>query len=366
MTADAVGSGMLFGFWYRAMPGDALRRGGKARVSLLETALLVGRDEAGQAFALVDACPHRGMPLSYGRFDGRVLQCGYHGWTFDVHSGRCLRIPSLLPSQEAIAGKIQAGSLPCEERDGFVWVYVPEEAPCAAASSNPPGPPPSMPVFSTKYRTTRLSTRMPVSADHGLTSLLDPAHGPFVHGRWWRLVREPMATIEREFVPIPLGFREKLSTPIRSAALRRYVGADETTVVADFVLPNIRIGLVRAGHYWWSILVTVTPITQRSCCIDLSMAWNAFYWMPFGAPLLQALFRLFAVQDRDAMAKQAKGLVRDPRLILIDDVDRQTRWYYQMKRAYEESRRAGVPFEHPLREAETLRWRNPHERDVLR
>lgn len=204
-----------------------------------------------------------------------------------------------------------------------------------------------------------------MSADHGLTSLLDPAHGPFVHGRWWRLVREPMATIERQFVPIPLGFREKFSTPIRSAALRRYVGADETTTVVDFVLPNIRIGSVRAGPYWWSILATATPITRTSCSIDLSMAWNVYYSLPFGAPLLQAVFRLFAIQDRDAMRKQAEGLARDPRLMLVDDADRQTRWYYQMKRAYEESRRAGVPFEHPLGDAETLRWRNPGERDVL-
>ena len=42
----------------------------------------------------LDACPHRTVPLSYGKVVNDRLQCGYHGWEFDLE-GRCRRVPSL-------------------------------------------------------------------------------------------------------------------------------------------------------------------------------------------------------------------------------------------------------------------------------
>ena len=61
---------MLSGFWYRALPSDAVFRERLEQAMLLETPLVIGRDAQGRPFALHDACPHRGMPLSCGRFDG--------------------------------------------------------------------------------------------------------------------------------------------------------------------------------------------------------------------------------------------------------------------------------------------------------
>src|SRR5260370_12960564 len=97
-TPDAL---MLFGFWYRALPTSRLRRGQLAitKTMLLEQPLVIGRDRQGQTFALRDACPHRGMPLSCGQFDGEQIECSYHGWRFDAHSGHSKLIPSLLPPQ---------------------------------------------------------------------------------------------------------------------------------------------------------------------------------------------------------------------------------------------------------------------------
>ena len=182
---------MLFGFWYRALASDRLGPGCKTKVSFPDAAVLVGRDRAGRPFALRDTCPHRGMPLSYGWFDGDSVQCRYHGWTFDVHTGQCRRIPSLLPSQESSVAKIYAGHMSCEERDGFVWVFLPEGKGkgCGPTVEGPALAPPTMPIFSKKHRFVQLSSEVPTSADHGLTSLLDPVHGPFVHRRWWWIVR---------------------------------------------------------------------------------------------------------------------------------------------------------------------------------
>ncbi|AEI82635.1 monooxygenase TbcC (plasmid) [Cupriavidus necator N-1] len=33
-------------------------------------------------------CPHQDIPLVEGKFDGRVLMCRAHQWTFDARTGR--------------------------------------------------------------------------------------------------------------------------------------------------------------------------------------------------------------------------------------------------------------------------------------
>src|SRR5882672_3432116 len=85
-STDAL---MLTGFWYRAIPADHIHRNQLKKSTLLEIPLVIGRDRAGHPFALRDACPHRGMPLNCGHFDGQQVECSYHGWKFDAHSGQC-------------------------------------------------------------------------------------------------------------------------------------------------------------------------------------------------------------------------------------------------------------------------------------
>ena len=86
---------MLWGFWYPALRSDQLLAHRLQRAMLLEVPLVIGRDAAGKPFALRDVCPHRAFPLSFGRFDGASVECAYHGWQFDAHTGQCRHIPSL-------------------------------------------------------------------------------------------------------------------------------------------------------------------------------------------------------------------------------------------------------------------------------
>lgn len=39
-------------------------------------------------------CPHRGGPLEKGLLQGAFLRCPWHGATFDLRSGACLRGPA--------------------------------------------------------------------------------------------------------------------------------------------------------------------------------------------------------------------------------------------------------------------------------
>ena len=86
--------------WYYATPSRRLRRGKTMPKIILGEPILLGRDNDGTAFALRDLCPHRGMRLTAGRFDGYEVECCYHGWRFDT-DGHCTLIPSLAPGQTA-------------------------------------------------------------------------------------------------------------------------------------------------------------------------------------------------------------------------------------------------------------------------
>jgi len=45
-------------------------------------------------------------------------------------------------------------------------------------------------------------------------------------------------------------------------------------------------------------------------------------------------------------------------MMLVDDADRQARWYFELKAAYLESQRTGQPMRHPVTGPITLRWRS--------
>ena len=46
----------------------------------------------GEYYATDNFCPHKGAPLSEGALCGHVIECGWHGWQFDVRSGECLTV----------------------------------------------------------------------------------------------------------------------------------------------------------------------------------------------------------------------------------------------------------------------------------
>jgi phenylpropionate dioxygenase-like ring-hydroxylating dioxygenase large terminal subunit len=349
----------LWGFWYPALESRGLRGRRLATTTLLETPLVVGRDAEGKTFAMRDVCPHRAYPLSLGHFDGRVLECAYHGWQFDAHTGQCRLIPSITEDSKLRCDRIYAGSFPCEDRDGYIWVFMENPEGRALDRGQLPAVP-ELPKFSEHYRIARLSAGLGCSVDHGIIGLMDPAHGPFVHQSWWWRSRRSIREKEKTFEPIPNGFRMSAHTPSANSGpykLLRFYGGEITTQI-DFILPNIRVEQVRCGGYWFSNRTTVTPIRRDLCRLDFVAAWNLFRGMPFVTSVLKFFGRRFIAQDQGVIDRQQPGLKVQPRMMLIDDADRQARWYFELKAACLESQRTGAPLKHPMSGPVTLRWRS--------
>ena len=92
-------------------------------IEIANRRIMVIRD-GGEAHALDDRCPHRGVPLSLGsqEFPG-TISCPYHGWTFDLRSG-CLRAVITDGPDSPLVGKVTIASIPVAERLGLVWVFI--------------------------------------------------------------------------------------------------------------------------------------------------------------------------------------------------------------------------------------------------
>jgi phenylpropionate dioxygenase-like ring-hydroxylating dioxygenase large terminal subunit len=304
------------------------------------------------------------MPLSCARFDGKEIECSYHGWRFDGQSGQCKAIPSLTADQNLKFDRIYAGNYACEEREEFIWVFIPDPGPVGAGFSRRDAPAiaaPAVPTFSERFKSAYLSADLPCSVDHGIIGLMDPAHGPFVHQAWWWRSRHSIHEKQKRFEPIPNGFRMSAHTPSSNSApyklLRLYAKAESITTTIDFVLPNLRYETIRAGKYWFSSLTTVTPITSGRCRIDVVACWNLFGWIPFGPSLLKFVFAKFVEQDRRTMELQSEGLKTNPHLMLIDDADRPAKWYFGLKAAYLDAKRFGTELKHPMSGPVVLKWR---------
>jgi len=365
-------SDMLWGFWYPALRSDQLRGRKLERAMLLEVPLVLGRDSAGKPFALRDVCPHRAFPLSFGRFDGASVECAYHGWQFDARTGQCRHIPSLTADSKLKCDRIYAGSFGCEERDGYIWAFManpegraptsPSVAPPATPNAAPPIPPaPELPTFSPHYRIAHLWADLPCSVDHGIIGLMDPAHGPFVHQAWWWRSRRSIRDKAKQFEPIPNGFRMSPHAPSANSApykLLKLITGEPATTTIDFVLPNQRFEQIRAGRYWLTSRTTVTPVRPDLCRLDFVAAWNILPWFPVVSFIVHVLGPRFIRQDTEVIKKQSLGLKYEDRMMLVDDADRQARWYFELKAAHLESQRTGEPMRHPVAGPVTLRWRS--------
>jgi nitrite reductase (NADH) small subunit/3-phenylpropionate/trans-cinnamate dioxygenase ferredoxin subunit len=66
---------------------EQFRAGRGRQVTVAGQQVAVFRTPAGLV-AVSDACPHMGASLADGRFVEGRIECGWHGWRYDVETGQ--------------------------------------------------------------------------------------------------------------------------------------------------------------------------------------------------------------------------------------------------------------------------------------
>lgn len=81
---------------------DDLRPGACISFELPDGNELAVYNVDGEFYATENFCPHKGAPLTEGTMCGHVVECGWHGWQFDVRSGECLTVRERIRTYEVL------------------------------------------------------------------------------------------------------------------------------------------------------------------------------------------------------------------------------------------------------------------------
>lgn len=81
---------------------DDLPEGSCKTIELPEGRELALYNIGGEFYATENFCPHKGAPLADGILCGYVIECGLHGWQFDVRTGECLTVVEKLKTYEVV------------------------------------------------------------------------------------------------------------------------------------------------------------------------------------------------------------------------------------------------------------------------
>lgn len=341
----------LRNLWYYALPAAALKKGKMVHKLLLSEPVLFCRSDDGQVFALRDICPHRGMPLSCGSFDGKEVECCYHGWRFSS-AGTCTDIPALVGHEGIDPNNIRVNTYHVCELQGGIWIFM--EDPKVKLKELPPLP--TIPDMNVNMRPAICEVMtFPCYIDHAVIGLMDPAHGPFVHQSWWWRSRKSIHEKAKPFGPSHLGFTMRRHKPSsNSFAYKLLGGAPETEI--SFQLPGVRIEHTRAGENIVCNMTCVTPISETETEITHSI-YATIGWLKIFAPIVRLFAKRFLNQDKSVVVMQQAGLKYEKNLLLIRDADTQARWYNQLKNEFVRSAEEDRPFTNPVKET-ILKWRS--------
>ncbi len=292
----------LSNHWYVACRSKELRKRPLRRV-VLGIPLVLFRDKTGSVGVLLDRCPHRNVRLSLGKVvESGNLECGYHGWQFDV-TGKCRLVPGLVGESEAGGRRVEAFAV--REQHGLVWVFATPDAdshsePFALPLTNASG-------YTTVVREVDVAASVHATAENAL----DVPHTAYLHRGLFRgagkrnkievQVRRWHDRVEAEYIgePRPPGVAARILSP--SGGLVEHWDR--------FFLPSIAQVEYKLGtenH----ILVTsaLTPVsdfvTKIFAVISFRVRLPGWLLKPVLEPLAMKIFK----QDAEILQAQTEAI----------------------------------------------------------
>ena len=307
-----------------------LRPGRMLHKTLLGEPVLIGRGRDGRVFALRDICPHRGIPLHYGRFDGETIACCYHGWRFD-RAGACVEIPSLREGQEVDLGKIRCGPTLASSGKGLVWIYFPRAGP-GGGSARAAG------AAAHAGLLRRRRCPRPRSCSRFPARPITPPSGSWTRPMPASCIPRGGSSTRRPSCARRRSNSSRASSASAWCAIRCRRRTSSTSCSGQQRRDRDLLSAAGAAHRGGARRPpqpsSASPRSRRSRtrprrCTRYSgrrrPGWRC------SSPLIKPFMHTFLDQDRQVVVKQREGLVHKPRLMLINDADTQARWWMRVK-----------------------------------
>lgn len=302
-TKGHVSVAKLDEWWYVACLSSELKRGPMKR-TVLGTPIVLFRNSRGEAGALLDRCPHRNVPLSEGRVtDEGVLECGYHGWCFNV-TGDCTKVPGLVGEPDHKGRTVTR--YPTIEQDGFVWIWCAPEV-------EPHREPFALPDLRDGYTTVTNTLRVESSVWSTAENVLDVPHTAYLHSGLFRgtgptneitaRVRRWSDRVEAQFIgePSPRGVIGRLLSP--SGGIIEHWDR--------FILPSIAQVEYKLGTENHVVVTTVlTPINDFVTDMISAVQFRVRLPGQIVRPILEPIAMKILKQDADILKLQTESIRR--------------------------------------------------------
>ncbi len=235
------------------------------------------RDGAGKACALIDRCPHRGVALSLGRMVNGEIECPFHGWRFDGEGRNC-GVPW---NPDAKREHLGAAALPLREIAGLLWLhtgFAPQAEPYVSDTLSAPD--------------IVLCAQSAIWSAHWtrvMENMLDMPHLPFVHRRTIgkglrRLVAGGRMDIDLEERPYGAHMTNKIDGSARPGAL-------------DYRFPNVMELSIDPPGRLMRLMVACIPEDEGVTRLLLLTIRN-FARSPVLDPLFRFMNGRIATEDR--------------------------------------------------------------------
>ncbi|HCR48335.1 MAG TPA: hypothetical protein DIW24_01815 [Bacteroidetes bacterium] len=258
----------------------------------------------GRVVGYEDFCPHRGAPLSQGKiWDGREVECPYHGWRFGLETGENTFVP-VKNAHRPCALK----PIPLLEAYDLVWHQADKTAVLPALSDKKP----------LLFKTGIIQATLVNVAEN----FLEGSHTHFVHKGYIRTSQAKRQAITAEFYPHPDGFAVHYQPEPPKGLLTKVLPQKFRTLrpVASYVHPHVTVlsyfdvsGHCRARFE--GILKTEQAATRFFARIFLDLGGLT----PLVSGLASHFFTKIIRQDQDILERQAQNLKRFPLTRFVSD-----------------------------------------------
>lgn len=309
--------------WYVAASSEELIHKPLGR-TVCNKDLVFYRLDSGQAIALEDFCPHRGLPLSLGYVQGDNLVCGYHGLEVDC-LGNCA---GMLSQGERAQRFRPVTTYPLAEKGGYIWVWLGEKEKADEDLV------PKM-LWAETESWVYAGSYYHMNCDYRLLidNLMDLTHETYVHsssiGQPEIDEAEPELEVLENEVVLGRNMQNLMPPPFWREALKGNGAAHDVACdrwqICHFLPPSqvmIEVGVAHAGtggkdadekHRASGVVVDfITPESEHSCHYFWGMARNFnIHSNRLSTQMLEAQGRVFE-EDRVVLEQQQANLLKHP------------------------------------------------------
>lgn len=242
--------------------------------------------------AFEDYCPHRGLALSEGLVHQGVLQCKYHGWTFDCQNGQNTFVPVKNEKTQC-----NLRSFFVNQAYGIIWLSHLEKC--------------LLPTLKDDMHPMTLHGEINAKISNTLENFLEGSHTHFVHDGLIRSKTKTRNEINAKIVSLENGFQVNYESEPAKGLVTKLLPKRFSTLraVSTYFHPNIVVleyfnGENQMISRFEAILIEEGNQTRYIARIFLNLG----FLTPLIKPFAKMAFAKIIKQDKEILESQERNL----------------------------------------------------------